>query len=166
MAGERGSPPPAADLSAARAVGGVAGPGRRSGEPHLLPHHDARPDHAGGSARRRCSGSWSGRRCCACPFCRARSGRCRWSGKTGEASARIPRALRRRKRTRRRSRNWRTEIFREPFDLVQGPLYRVEVLRRAADDHVLVFAIHHAIADGWTLGVFVQDLFARLHGDA
>ncbi len=42
---------------------------------------------------------------------------------------------------------------------MQGPLYRAEVLRRAADDHVLVFAIHHAIADGWTLGVFVQDLF-------
>jgi hypothetical protein len=50
------------------------------------------------------------------------------------------------------------EIFRQPFDLVQGPLYRVELLRRAHDDHVLVFAIHHAIADGWTLGVFVQDL--------
>jgi hypothetical protein len=50
------------------------------------------------------------------------------------------------------------EIFRKPFDLVQGPLYRAEVLRRAADDHVLVFATHHAIADGWTLGVFVQDL--------
>jgi condensation domain-containing protein len=50
------------------------------------------------------------------------------------------------------------EIFREPFDLVRGPLYRAEVLRRAVDDHVLVLAIHHAIADGWTLGVFVQDL--------
>jgi len=50
------------------------------------------------------------------------------------------------------------EIFSEPFDLVQGPLYRVDLLSRAADDHVLVFAIHHAIADGWTLGVFVQDL--------
>ena len=57
------------------------------------------------------------------------------------------------------------EIFREPFDLVQGPLYRAEVLRRSADDHVLVFAIHHAIADGWTLGVFVQDLcFAYVRG--
>ena len=52
------------------------------------------------------------------------------------------------------------EIFCMPFDLVQGPLYRAEVFRRSADDHVLVFAIHHAIADGWTLGVFVQDLFA------
>ena len=52
------------------------------------------------------------------------------------------------------------EIFSEPFDLVQGPLYRVEMLRRGVDDLVLVFAIHHAIADGWTLGVFVQDLVA------
>lgn len=52
------------------------------------------------------------------------------------------------------------EIFRQPFDMLQGPLYRVVMLRRAADDYVLVFAIHHAIADGWTLGVFVQDLCA------
>src|SRR5438477_12557776 len=50
--------------------------------------------------------------------------------------------------------------FCEPFDLVQGPLYRVEVLRRAPDDQLMIFAIHHAIADGWTLGVFVQDLCA------
>jgi hypothetical protein len=50
------------------------------------------------------------------------------------------------------------EIFSAPFDLVQGPLYRVDLLRHAADHHILVFAIHHAIADGWTLGVFVRDL--------
>jgi hypothetical protein len=50
--------------------------------------------------------------------------------------------------------------FYEPFDLIQGPLYRVQVLRRAPDDQVMVFAIHHAIADGWTLGVFVRDLCA------
>jgi Condensation domain len=52
------------------------------------------------------------------------------------------------------------EIFRTPFDLVQGPLYRVVDLRRTANDHVLVFAIHHAIADGWSLGIFVEELFA------
>ncbi len=50
------------------------------------------------------------------------------------------------------------QTFNEPFDSVQGPLYRVDVSRLSADHHVLVFAIHHAIADGWTLGVFVQDL--------
>ena len=32
------------------------------------------------------------------------------------------------------------ETFYEPFDLLQGPLYRVEVLRRAANDQVFVFA--------------------------
>ena len=50
------------------------------------------------------------------------------------------------------------ETFRAPFDLVQGPLYRVHMLRRAVNDHILAFSIHHAIADGWSLGVFVQDL--------
>ena len=50
------------------------------------------------------------------------------------------------------------EIFHKPFDLLQGPLYRVELLRRSIDDHILVFTIHHAIADGWTLGIFVQEL--------
>lgn len=50
------------------------------------------------------------------------------------------------------------EIFHDPFDMLQGPLYRATLLRRGLDDHVLVFAIHHAIADGWTLGVFVEDL--------
>lgn len=52
------------------------------------------------------------------------------------------------------------EIFMRPFDMVRGPLYRVEFLQRAADDILMVLAIHHAIADGWTLGVFVQDLVA------
>ena len=51
------------------------------------------------------------------------------------------------------------ETFDAPFDLVQGPLYRVDVLRRSPIDHVLVVAIHHAIADGWSLGVLVQDLY-------
>lgn len=50
------------------------------------------------------------------------------------------------------------ETYKVPFDLVQGPLHRVEMLRRAANDHLLAFSIHHAIADGWSLGVFMDDL--------
>ncbi len=50
------------------------------------------------------------------------------------------------------------ETYRVPFDLMQGPLHRVDMLRRGANDHVLAFSIHHSIADGWSLGVFVQDL--------
>lgn len=52
------------------------------------------------------------------------------------------------------------DVFTQPFDLVQGPLYRATVFSLSPENHVLVLAIHHAIADGWTLGVFVQDLFA------
>ena len=52
------------------------------------------------------------------------------------------------------------EIFQQPFNLVQGPLYQAKVLSLGGDDHVLILSIHHAIADGWTLGVFVEDLFA------
>jgi hypothetical protein len=51
------------------------------------------------------------------------------------------------------------ELIRTPFDLVAGPLYRVEVITLSAEEHVLVFVIHHAIADGWTLGIFMTDLF-------
>ena len=50
------------------------------------------------------------------------------------------------------------QTYRKPFDLMQGPLYRVEMIRRGSNDHVLAFAFHHAIGDGWSLGVFVQDL--------
>lgn len=52
------------------------------------------------------------------------------------------------------------EVFREPFDLVRGPLYRAEVIRRGARDVVFAFAIHHAVADGWSLGVLVRELAA------
>ncbi len=48
--------------------------------------------------------------------------------------------------------------FEEPFDLLRGPLYRVEIVRGSPDEIFLVLAIHHAIADGWSLGVFVEDL--------
>jgi hypothetical protein len=51
-------------------------------------------------------------------------------------------------------------IFNGPFDLVRGPLFRLELLQRSPDELILVFAIHHAIADGWSLGVFVEDLCA------
>lgn len=52
------------------------------------------------------------------------------------------------------------EIFNEPFDMLRGPLYRAVLLKRGANEIIMVFAIHHAIADGWTLGVLVQDLIA------
>jgi amino acid adenylation domain-containing protein len=44
------------------------------------------------------------------------------------------------------------------FDLSRGPLLSTLLLRLAADDHLLVFSIHHTVADGWSLGVLQSEL--------
>jgi amino acid adenylation domain-containing protein len=44
------------------------------------------------------------------------------------------------------------------FDLVAGPLFRARLLRLRHDEHVLLLAIHHVIADGWSLGIMAREL--------
>ncbi len=46
----------------------------------------------------------------------------------------------------------------EPLDLVQGPLVRGHVLRLSMQDHLVVFVIHHIVADGWTMGLLTREL--------
>jgi len=50
------------------------------------------------------------------------------------------------------------EQAREPFDLSQGPLLRVMLLRLGEDDHVLVLTMHHIVSDGWSRGVLYREL--------
>ncbi|WP_439899662.1 amino acid adenylation domain-containing protein [Pseudomonas reactans] len=45
-----------------------------------------------------------------------------------------------------------------PFDLQEGPLLRVTLLRLAEDDHVLVLVQHHIVSDGWSMQVMVDEL--------
>jgi hypothetical protein len=45
-----------------------------------------------------------------------------------------------------------------PFDLSRGPLVRLVVVRRAPSVHVLVFVLHHIIADNLSLGLFVREM--------
>lgn len=47
---------------------------------------------------------------------------------------------------------------RTPFDLSQRPLFRAVLLRLNQEDHLLLLTIHHIIADGWSMGVMVQEL--------
>jgi amino acid adenylation domain-containing protein len=47
-----------------------------------------------------------------------------------------------------------------PFDLATGPLYRARLLRLAADEHVLLFSMHHVVSDEWSLGVIFRELSA------
>src|SRR5262249_4753248 len=46
---------------------------------------------------------------------------------------------------------------RTPFALDRGPLWRVVVVRAGAGEQVLLVTLHHAIADAWSLGLFVRD---------
>ncbi|CAM5410278.1 hypothetical protein GCM10010329_76800 [Streptomyces spiroverticillatus] len=55
---------------------------------------------------------------------------------------------------------------RRPFDLVTGPLLRGSLVRLADEEHVLVLAIHHIVADGWSLDVLVRELAHHYRGDA
>jgi surfactin family lipopeptide synthetase A len=52
------------------------------------------------------------------------------------------------------------ESARQPFDLSNGPLLRMTLLQLAADEHLLLLTMHHIIADGWSIGVFVRELSA------
>ncbi|HSG40923.1 MAG TPA: amino acid adenylation domain-containing protein, partial [Thermoanaerobaculia bacterium] len=47
---------------------------------------------------------------------------------------------------------------RRPFNLVQGPLLRVCLLRLSAEDHLCLLQVHHSIADAWSLGRLMDEL--------
>ena len=46
----------------------------------------------------------------------------------------------------------------ETFDLAHDPLLRIALIRVAADEHILIFVLHHIIADGWSLDVMQNQL--------
>ena len=50
----------------------------------------------------------------------------------------------------------------QPFDLQNGPLLRVSLIQLDEDDHVLVLTLHHIVADGWSMGVLVEE-FSQLY---
>ncbi|HEV2735687.1 MAG TPA: condensation domain-containing protein, partial [Longimicrobiaceae bacterium] len=47
-----------------------------------------------------------------------------------------------------------------PFDLARGPLFRARLVRLAAEEHVLLIAVHHIVSDGWSMGVLFRELSA------
>jgi amino acid adenylation domain-containing protein len=53
----------------------------------------------------------------------------------------------------------RQEMHR-PFDLSQGPLFRVSLLQLSDTEHAMVLTMHHIISDGWSNGVLVRELKA------
>jgi amino acid adenylation domain-containing protein len=50
------------------------------------------------------------------------------------------------------------EEFTIPFDLQNGPLIRVKVIRLTNTKSVFLFSVHHIISDGWSLEIFFEEL--------
>ena len=51
-------------------------------------------------------------------------------------------------------------LAQQPFDLSQGPLMLVKLLKLSAEEHWLLFNFHHIICDRWSFGVFTRELTA------
>ncbi|WP_342026020.1 non-ribosomal peptide synthase/polyketide synthase [Cytobacillus pseudoceanisediminis] len=46
----------------------------------------------------------------------------------------------------------------KPFDLVNGPLLNVFMLRLTEDDYVVLLNIHHIISDGWSTTIIIREM--------
>ncbi|MFD2171161.1 non-ribosomal peptide synthetase [Tumebacillus lipolyticus] len=58
---------------------------------------------------------------------------------------------------------WRSYARQEvqaKFDLEKGPLIRVKLLRLSEEAHIMLLTLHHIVADGWSLGVLLQEVTA------
>ncbi|MFD1905759.1 condensation domain-containing protein [Paenibacillus rhizoplanae] len=56
------------------------------------------------------------------------------------------------------------EAFLRPFTLEQAPLWRAELIRLGQDSHLLLFDIHHIIADAVTIEIIFAELMASYQG--
>ncbi len=50
------------------------------------------------------------------------------------------------------------ELSQQVFDLVNDQLLRFTLFQISDQKYILFFAIHHIICDGWSLGIFLQEL--------
>src|SRR5262249_21718682 len=57
-----------------------------------------------------------------------------------------------------------TEEARLPFDLARGPMVRASIILLCVDDYLLMVTMHHSVADGWSMGVFIDELASLYKG--
>ncbi|MEC3420879.1 amino acid adenylation domain-containing protein, partial [Bacillus cereus] len=48
----------------------------------------------------------------------------------------------------------------EPFDLMNGPLIRNQLVQLEKDEWLLLCTMHHIISDAWSIGIFMNELLA------
>ena len=47
-----------------------------------------------------------------------------------------------------------------PFNLKDGPLIRLTLVRLEEKKYIILFNMHHVISDGWSMGILVQEFFS------
>jgi len=47
-----------------------------------------------------------------------------------------------------------------PFDLMKGPVWRANLFKLGATEHIFLFNVHHVAADAWSLEIFFRELAA------
>jgi amino acid adenylation domain-containing protein len=52
----------------------------------------------------------------------------------------------------------------QAFDLQQGPLLSIRLLRLAEQEHVLLLTLHHIIADGWSMNILIDEFMRTYDG--
>ncbi len=53
------------------------------------------------------------------------------------------------------------EEHRKPFDLENGDIIRVFVFKKSEKDSILLFNMHHIAADGWSLGILLEEFIGE-----
>ncbi|MGK3988241.1 amino acid adenylation domain-containing protein [Sorangium sp. So ce136] len=52
------------------------------------------------------------------------------------------------------------------FDLTEGPLFRITLLRLGEREHALLVVLHHIVSDGWSLSLLVNEVMELYAADA
>ena len=55
------------------------------------------------------------------------------------------------------------EVY-QPFDLENGPVIRVKIIRFSKRDHVVLITLHHIVADAWSLGILIREFSIAYEG--
>jgi hypothetical protein len=53
----------------------------------------------------------------------------------------------------------------QTFDLEAGPLYDLTLVRSGPSEHRLLMTFHHIVLDGWSVSLFLRELFALYEAD-
>ncbi|HEX5883405.1 MAG TPA: amino acid adenylation domain-containing protein, partial [Pyrinomonadaceae bacterium] len=51
-----------------------------------------------------------------------------------------------------------TEDSRRPFDLAEGPLFRMMLMMLSEDEHIVALTMHHIVSDGWSMGLLMKEM--------